>query len=174
MKIKPRHKRRLFWTIIVLIGLGIIGLMCIPPLLNLNKMRPVLQEKLTANTGITAQINGNVNVSLLGSGTIVAHNVIIPNGKIDSVSFSVPFKQIFNLERATLNNDINISNGTITITDLFPTGISHNINIYNTDIYFMNHEYKIVRGTLSNNKFSGQIRTPQHKYDIKYDNGEFV
>ncbi len=174
MNIKSRHRRRTFWTIVVLLGVGLIGLVCIPPLLNLNKMRPVLQEKLQTQTGVPVKINGNVKFSLLGSGAIVAHNVEIPQGKIDTVSFSVPFKQIFNLTDATINPGINISNGNIKISELFPTPISNNINIYNTRIDFMNHEYKIVRGNLSNNKFTGQIRTPQHKYDINYDNGEFV
>ena len=174
MNIKSRHRRRLFWTTVVLLGVALIGLVCIPPLLNLNKMRPVLQEKLQKQTGIPTKINGNVNFSLLGSGTIVAHNVEIQNGKIDTVSFSVPFKQIFDLTHATLNPGININNGNIKIYDLFPTPITNTINIYNTNLDFMNHEYKIVRGTLSNNKFTGQIRTPQHKYDINYDNGEFV
>ena len=93
MKIKPRHKRRLFWTIVVLIGLCVIGILCIPPLLNLNKMKPVLQAKIQEQTGWTTKINGNVNFSLLGTSTIVAHDVEIPTGKIDRVSFSVPFKQ---------------------------------------------------------------------------------
>lgn len=174
MKIKPRHKRRLFWTIVVCMGLSVIGILCIPPLLNLNKMKPVLQAKIQEQTGWTTKINGNVNFSLLGTSTIVAHDVEIPTGKIDRVSFSVPFKQIFNLKDAKLNPDLDIYNGNIKITDLFPRPVSHNINIYNTELDFMNHEYKIVRGTLSNNKFSGQIRTPQHKYELNYDNGEFI
>lgn len=174
MNIKSRHKRRFFWTIITLSGLAIIGIICIPPLINLNKMKPVLEAKLYEQTGIHTKINGNINFSLLGATTIVAHNVQIPTGKIDSISFSIPLKQIFNLQNATLNKDIGVHNANIKITDLFPYSVSHNINIYNTSLDFMGHDYKIVRGTLSDNKFAGQIRTSQHKYDITYDNGEFV
>ena len=174
MNIKPRHKRRLFWSIVAMIGLVIIGLICIPPLITLNKMRPVLESKLYEQTGIAVKIHGNINFSLLGSTTIVAHNIEIPNGKIESISFSVPLKSIFDLKQATLNKQINVNNGNIKITDLFPYDISKQINIYNTNIDFMNHDYKIVRGTLSGNKFNAQVRTGQHKYEITYDNGEFV
>ena len=174
MKIKPRHKRRFFWTIVVLLGLAIISIVCIPPFINLNNMKPMLEQKLYEQTGIDTKINGNINFSLLGSATIVAHNIQIPTGSIGSISFSIPLNQIFNLKNATLNKDIGIHNANIKITELFPGSISHNINIYNTSLDFMNHDYKIIRGTLSNNSFTGQIRTGQHKYDITYKNGEFV
>ena len=174
MNIKSRHKRRFFWTIIALIGLTIIGLMCIPPLINLNKMKPVLESKLYEQTGIITKINGDINFSLLGTTTIVAHNVQIPTGKIGSISFSVPLKQIFNLKEATLNKNIGVHNANIKITDLFPYAVSHDIHIYNANVDFMGHDYRIVRGTLSTNKFNGQIRTSQHKYDITYNDGDFV
>ena len=174
MNIKSRHKRRFFWSVIILIGIAIIGLICIPPFVNLNKIKPLLESKLYEQTGVTAKINGNVNFSLLGTTTIVAHNIQIPTGKIESVSFSVPLSQMFNLTNATLNKQIGIHNGNIKITDLFPYDIKHEIYIYNTSLNFMNHDYRVVRGVLSNNKFSGQVRTAQHKYDITYDNGEFI
>lgn len=174
MKIKPRHKRRLFWSIVAMIGIIIIGLVCIPPLINLNKLRPVLEAKLYEQTGVVTKINGDINFSLLGSTTILAHNIEIPTGKIGSISFSVPLKQIFNLKNATLNKNIGVHDANIKITDLFPYAVSHDIHIYNANIDFLNHDYRIIRGTLSANKFSGQVRTGQHKYDITFDDGEFV
>ncbi len=174
MNIKPRHKRRFFWTVITLVGLTVIGIVCIPPLINLNKMKPLLEAKLYEQTGIVTKINGDINFSLLGSATIFAHDIQIPTGKIGSISFSVPLKQIFNLQNATLNKNIGVHNANITITDLFPYTVSHDIHIYNATLNFMDHDYRIVRGTLSTNKFSGQVRTSQHKYDIIYDSGEFI
>lgn len=174
MKIKPRHKRRLFWSIIVLIGLFFIGLICIPPLINLNKLRPILENKLHEQTGVITKINGDINFSLLGSTTIIAHDIEIPTGKIASITFSVPLRQILNLQNATLNKQITINNADIKITDLFPYSVAHQINIHNANINFMNHDYKIIRGTLSNNRFTAQVRTSQHKYDITYNDGEFV
>ena len=174
MNIKPRHKRRFFWTMVSLIGIAIIGIICIPPFINLNKMKPILQDKLYEQTGLRATINGDINFSLLGSTTIVAHDITIPNGKIASISFSLPLKQIFNLQNATLNKTIGIHNGKIKITNPYPYDTPHQVNIYNTTVDFMNHDYQIVRGTLGSNKFNGQIRTAQHKYDISFDNGEFI
>jgi hypothetical protein len=174
MKIKPRHKRRFFWSIIILIGLIIIGFICIPPFINLNKMKPVLESKLYEQTGIRMKINGDVNFSMLGYTTIIAHNIDVPNGKIGNISFSVPFNQIFNLQQAKLNQDISINNANLKITDLFPYTTKHKINIYDAHIDFMNHDYHIIRGALDENKFNGHVRTAQHKYDIKYNNGEFI
>ena len=174
MNIKSRHKRRFFWSVIVLIGLIVIGIVCIPPFINLNKMKPILESKLYEQTGVVTKINGIVNFSLLKSATIVAHDVQIPTGTIGSISFSVPFTQIFNLQNAKLNKQISINNANIKITDLFPYSVSHEISIRNATLDFMNHDYKIVRGILSNNKFAGQVRTGQHKYDIDYKDGEFV
>ena len=174
MSIKPKHKHYIFWTIVALIGLTIIGILCIPPFINLNKMKPVLESKLYEQTGVITKINGDVNFSLLGHATIVAHNIQIPTGQIDTISFSVPLTQMFNLQKATLNKQISVNNANIKITDLFPYSVSHDIFIYNASLNFMGHDYRIVRGVLSHNKFAGQVRTSQHKYDITYDNGEFV
>ena len=174
MNIKSRHKRRFFWTIVALIGLFVIGLICIPPFINLNKMKPILESKLYEQTGIITKINGNINFSLLGNAIIVAHDVQIPTGNIDNISFSVPFKQIFNLENATLNDEIYVNNAKITVTDLFPYSINHKINLYDSTVTFMDRPYKIVRGTLFKNVFNAQIRTEQHKYDINYNDGEFL
>ena len=174
MNIKSRHRRRFFWTIVALFGLIIIGFICIPPFINLNKMKPILESKLYEQTGVNTKIKGDVNFSLLGHVTIVAHNIDVPNGQIGDISFSVPLKQMFDLQNATLNKRITVHNANLKITDIFPYAVSHDIFISNSQLDFMNHDYKIVRGVLSNNKFSGQVRTGQHKYDITYENGEFT
>ena len=174
MNIKPRHKRRFFWTIVVLIGLFFIGLICIPPFINLNKMRDSLESKLFEQTGIQTKINGNINFSLLGTATIVAHDVTVPNGTISSISFSVPLSQMFNLQNATLNQNISIAGAKLKITDLFPQTVNNQITITNTSVEFMNHEYKIIRGTMYGNTLNAYVRTNQHKYDIEYNDGEFT
>lgn len=174
MNIKSRHKRRFFWTIIALIGLFFIGLICIPPFINLNKLRPNLEAKLYEQTGVKTEINGDINFSLLGTATIVAHNITIPNGTIGSISFSVPLTQMFNLQNATLNKNITVNNANLNVDDLFLHPVSNQIFITNATINFMNHDYKIVRGVLSDNTLRAQVRTPQHKYDVEYNDGEFT
>ena len=174
MNIKPRHKRRFFWGIVILLSLCVIGIICIPPFVNLNKMRPVLEAKLYEQTGVQTKINGNINFSLLGTATIVAHNITVPNGNIGSISFSVPLTQMFNLQDANLNNTITVHDANLKINDLFPGNFSHQIFVSNINLDFMNHEYKIVRGVVSENKLDAQIRTGQHKYDVVYDDGEFT
>lgn len=176
MNIKPRHKRRLFWTIIALIGLFFIGLICIPPFINLNKMRPVLESKLYEQTGIKTHINGDINFSLLGTATIVAHNITVPNGEIASISFSVPLTQMFNLQNTKLNQDIFVNKANLKLDELFttPTSQTNQILISNSNVNFMNHDYKIIRGVISGNTLRAQVRTQQHKYDLEYNNGEFL
>lgn len=173
MSLKPRYKRRILWSCIIAIGVIAIAVVLVPPMITLNNMRPRLEQAIATQTGVTAQIRGDIHFSLLGRATIVAHDVYIPNGQIGALMFSVPLTSIFNLDSAQLNGDISIYDAQITISNLIPQNIPHVIDIHNSTISFKDKTFDILDATLSGNHLIGTIRTPQHKYDIDFHGDEF-
>lgn len=173
MALKPRYKRRIFWTTIGIISVTALGIVVIPPMINLNALKPRLQSAILQQTGIDADIRGDVHFSLLGRATIVAHDVTTPMGNIRNVAFSVPLIDIFDLESANLTGDIQIYGGKFHIDTLESDPINHTINIYNTTVDFKDKEYDIIRGRLANGELTGTVRTNQHKYEISFADNEF-
>ena len=173
MALKPRYKRRIFWTAVTVIGIAALSVVVIPPMINLNALKPKLQSAILHQTGITTNIRGDVHFSLLGRATIVAYDVTTPMGTINNVAFSVPLIDIFDLQSANLTGDIQIHGGNIHIDTLQSPSINHNIDIYSTNVEFMGKEYDIIRGRLSNGELTGTVRTDQHKYDISFTDNEF-
>ena len=173
MALKPRYKRRIFWSALVVVGLFIMAIAIIPPLITLNNLKPKIQQTIAEQTGITAQINGDVHFSLLGRTTIVAHDVTISNGTIGALMFSVPITHIFDLDNAPLSGKITIYNANLSIGNLIPGQFNHAIEIHNSEINFKNREFEIIDATLDNGHLVGVIRTKQHKYDIDFENDVF-
>ena len=64
MALKPRYKRRIFWSIIIIVGLFVMALVIVPPMINLNNLKPKIQQTIAEQTGVTAAINGDVHFSL--------------------------------------------------------------------------------------------------------------
>ena len=97
---KARHRRIVFFSILSVFLALILAAIIIPPMINLERMRPGFESALLSQTGTTAKINGRINVSLLGRAHVVAHDVIVPNGKIDSVMFTIRLSEIFDVSNA--------------------------------------------------------------------------
>lgn len=173
MALKPRHKRRILWTLVSILGIATVGTVVIPPMINLNALKPKLQSAIIQQTGINATIRGDVNFSLLGRATIVARDVMTPMGEIKNVSFTVPLSSVFDLESANLTGNIGIHGGQIHIDTLETMPLKHDIDIYNTSVEFLGKKYTIVRGHLSDGELTGNIRTDQHKYEIHFAENEF-
>lgn len=174
MAIKPRYKRRMAWTAVGIIAVAGVAVVFVPPAITLNYMKPELANALKAQTGIPAEFNGNVNFSLLGHATIIAHDVVIPFGTIHSAMFRIPWFSVFNPENAKLDGPVSIYGGNFKIENLNAFDFNTKITLYNSRIEFMSHEYDIVRGELKNGQFNGVVRTPQHKYDVTFENDEFI
>ncbi|MBQ0013446.1 MAG: hypothetical protein KBS86_02675 [Proteobacteria bacterium] len=174
MPLTPHLRRRILWTSICCVGLLLLAYIVIPPAININYLKPGIEKAISEQTGINVNITGSINFSLLGATTIVAHNVNTPFGDIDRVSLSMPLRYIFNMQNAHLNSDIDVYGANIKITSLIPTNFNHNINVYNSNVFFINKEYKIIRANIIDRTFNGSIRTSQHKYDIAFNNGNFV
>ena len=173
MALKPRYKRRIFWTTVVVIGAFAAAIVIVPPMITLNNLKPKITRAISEQTGIAAHINGDVHFSLLGRATIVANDVDISHGNIGAIMFTVPLTSIFDLSTAPLTGDITIYDADITISNLIPQNLNHEIEIHNSEINFRNRNVEIIDAVLSGNHLVGVVRTQNHKYDIDFDNDVF-
>lgn len=173
MALKPRHKRRIFWSIICTFATLAIAVILIPPMITLNSFKPMVEKSVYEQTTVPAKLNGDIHFSLIGGATIVAHDVVIPTAKIGSIMFSVPFHSFFDIKNAKLNGPVVIYDADITINKLLPATFNHNIEIYNSTLDFMGRKFHIVRADFTNNEFHGIIRSREHKYDIEFIGSEF-
>ena len=166
MPLKPRYKRRILWSIISIIGLALFALIIVPPMIDLNSFKPKIQEFILKQTGVNAQIHGNVNFSLLGETTIIAHNISIPNGVISSCEFSIPLRDIFNISNADISGKMTVNGADLSVDKITPFESNTNITVKNSKIKFLNKTYDIVSADLSPEHISAIINTDQHRYKI--------
>ena len=141
MALKPRHKRRIFWTLICTIGAFTLAVIIIPPMITLNKFRPIIERSIYDQMAVPAKLNGDIHFSLIGGATIVAHDVVVPTARIGSVMLSVPFHDLFDMEHAHLKNAVIIYDADIKIDKLSPMGLNHTLAIYNSNIEFITRCY---------------------------------
>lgn len=164
-----------FLSIFSVLALAIV---IVPPFINLDRLKPQIQDAILAQTGIHATINGHVRLSLLGRATISANNVVLTEytggSGVDYVSFSVPIYKIFNLKTATIPNEITISGANLMITELSTPDFNNTLVIQNSSVTFMGHTYGDINGTLTHGMFSGTLRTDDHKYTFSIDHDKFV
>ena len=173
MSIKMNLGLKIGLGLTALFGIGVISLITIPPMININNLKPKIETAIFNKTGIKSTIHGNINFSLLGNATIIAHNISIPNGIVNSVEFTIPLRDIFDIENAKINSDITIHGASLSIDKIVPFTINNKIDIYDSKFSFLNKEYNIINGQLSKDKTSVTIRTDQHKYEIKTVKNEF-
>ena len=173
MALKPRYKRRIAWTLVGAVAAAFIALVFIPPAITLNFMKPELTAAVLEQTGIDAEFNGDVNFSMLGHTTIVARDITVPFGTIHSVMFSVPWLSVFNPRDTKLSGPISLYGANLVVRNLDAINFRTKIVFYNSIVSFHNHDYEIIRGELNNGRFTGTVRTNQHKYDVTYENDDF-
>ena len=174
MAIKPRYKRRIGWTLVGIFVAVIMAVLFVPPAITLNYMKPQLVSAIESQTGISAEFNGDVNFSLLGRATIVAHDITVPFGTINAVMFSVPWYSVFHPTDAELTGPVSIYGGNFKIENLNSTDFHNKITLHNSRVRFMSHDYDIIRGQLQNGRFNGTVRTSQHKYEVTFEKDEFL
>ncbi len=173
MSLKPRHKRRIIWGAIIAIATLALSIVIIPPMITLNKFRPALENAIFEQTLVPAKLDGDINFSLLGGATIVAHDVSVPTARIGSVMLSIPFSSIFKMPNIQLKNTVTIYDADIDIKKLAPASFNHNIKINNSNITFMGRKFHIIRAEFRDGQFNGVIRTDEHKYDVKFYGDSF-
>ncbi len=174
MALKPRQKRKIFISTLCAIAAVALIVIVVPPMITLNSLRPAIEKSISEQTLIPIKLNGDIHFSLIGGATVVAHDVEIPNARIGSVMFSVPFHSIYNIENAKLNGPVTIYDADITVDKLSPAMFNHNIEIHNSIINFMGRKFKIIRADFTDGKFTGIIRSPNHKYDVEFIGDTFT
>ena len=174
MASKNTFKSKILWIIVFFIAILTTAIIIVPPMINLNFLKPKIENVILTKTGIPAQIHGNINFSLMGHATIVANNISIPNGTVSSCEFAIPFFDIFDIKNATISNNIIINGASVSIDKITPFKMDNQITVYNSKIHFLNKEYKIVYAELSKKYIEAIIRTDQHKYEIKSNNKNFI
>lgn len=174
MLTKPKSKFKFLFYLLPILSILVMGIVVVPPMIHLNFLKPKLEDMVLSKTGMNVKINGNINISLLGNATIVAHNIAIPNGVISSCEFTIPFFDIFDIKNAKFPNEIEVNKASVLVTKLIPLNIDTNIKLKDSKIQFLNKEYKIINADFSKNTVHALVRTDQHKYDINYANGFFV
>lgn len=168
MAIKPKYKRRFFWSILSgIMAVGLLALL-VPPMITLNSLKPIIEKSIHEQTAVPLKLNGDIHFSLIGGTTIVAHDVSIPTAQIGSVLFSIPLRNFFNLENSRLSGPVVIYDADIIIENLAPASFNHNIEIYNSYITFHGQRFKIVRADFTDGEFHGTIRSDEHKYDVEF------
>ncbi|MDL2296138.1 AsmA family protein [Lachnospiraceae bacterium OttesenSCG-928-E19] len=170
---KPRYKRRIAWSVVCFFTTLFLAMIIVPQFINLNNLKPRIENVINEQTGYNATIAGNVNFSLLGGATIVAHDIVSPKGKIEHVLFSVPLHRIFNLESAPLTNDITVYGADLTVNGLVPPKFNNVLNIKNSTITFKDKKYEIINANLNGGLLMGTVRTNQHKYEFDTNGDEF-
>ena len=173
MALKPRYKRRIFWTLMGIIGAIALAIIIVPPMITLNHFRPAIEKSIYEQMAVPAKLNGDIRFSLIGGATIVAHDVVVPTARIGGVMLSIPFTSFFDIENAKLKNAVVVYDADIQIDKLASANFNHTIEIYNSNIEFMGRNFHIVRAEFSNGKFHGIIRTDNHKYDVEFTGDTF-
>ena len=174
MPTKSKHSNKKLLFFLSFIAIFALALAIVPPIITLNNLKPKIEEVILAKTGVPAKIYGDINFSLMGSTSIVAHNLSVPNGVISSVEFKIPFFDIFNLKNAKISGDIYVKDASLYIERITPFNINNKIIVDNSKIQFLNKEYKIIHADFTKTETTAFVRTDQHKYEIKAINNEFV
>lgn len=174
MASKNFFKHKIVSFIAIILSAFTLAIIVIPPTINLNFLKPKIENMILSQTGIPAKINGDINFSLLGTTTIIANDITVPNGTISSCGFTIPFLDIFDLKNAQVSSDISVSGASVLIERLTPFSIKNTIRVHNSKVRFLNKEYTIIDATLTNRKVNAIIRTDQHKYEIQSYNNMFV
>ncbi len=173
MALKPRYKRRIFWTAVITTGVVAMGIVLVPPMITLNGLKPKIQDAIAQQTGIAAEIRGDVHFSLLGRATIVAHDIVVPMGNVSAAMFAIPISGIFNLADAPLSGNVAIYGANVVADTLVPQNFGHKISINNSTVHFKGKDYEIVKASLRDGQLVGIVRTADHKYDINFAGDEF-
>lgn len=175
MKIQGKRimsvKNKIIWFSVSLFATVALAIVIIPPMINLNFLKPKIENIISTQTGISAKINGDINFSLLGRTHIVAHDISVEKGKISTVDFAIPFFDIFDMKNAKISGDIKVYGASLLITKIVPFNTDTTIIVDNSNIKFLNKEYNIINANISKNNIDALVRTDQHKYEIKlHDN----
>jgi hypothetical protein len=171
--LKPRYKRRIFWTSVSVAASAALALVIAPSFINLNNLKPKIEDAVFQQTGLRAKINGDVSFSLIGGATIAARDISLDMGAINLARFSVPLSDMFDLRTAELTGDIIVHGARLNIAELVPPKFQNGIRFRHSVVSFMGQDYEIVRGRLADGMLRGIVRDGRSKYEFDASGDEF-
>ena len=163
MSTKHKNTNKILLFLLFVIAFFASAVFIVPPMITLNSLKPKIEEAIFTKTGVKAEINGDVNFSLMGKTSIVAHNIIVPNGVISSIEFGFPLIDIFNIKNANISGGIHVNGANLHIEKIVPFTINNDIIVKNSNIKFLDKEYHIIDANFSKENSDALIRTNQHK-----------
>ncbi|MDR1207573.1 MAG: AsmA family protein [Rickettsiales bacterium] len=173
---KARTKRKLFYFGIGAVLAAMLAVICVPPLINFDRLKPQIESAVRNQTGINIDIRGHVRLSLLGRATLTATQVAIAeyDGFADSVSFYIPFRSLDDINTASINSTIIIDGARLNLSSLSaPAGVQSRIIFRNGSVVFAGKTYDHIDGVFKNGIFNGVVRTQEHKYTLESDGDNF-
>ena len=167
MSTKSKYTNRILISLLAFVAFVVLAVIVVPTQITLNNLKPKIENAIFTQTGIQAKIHGNVHFSLMGKTAIVAHDVTVPNGVISSIEFDFPLIYIFNIEKSDISGDIFVKGASFHVEKIVPFEINKKIIVNDSDVRFLNKEYKIIHAELSKGNVAAFVRTDQHKYEIQ-------
>lgn len=143
-------------------------------MVNLNGLKPRIEQAIATQTGVDVKIRGDVHFSLLGRTTIVAHDIMLPGGEISAAMFAVPLTKIFDLENATLAGEIVIYGGKIQIDKLTPVPLGADMSIYDVAVTMRGRQFYIIDARAKDGVMTAAVRVDGHKYVIEFNGDTFA
>lgn len=174
MSTKSKHTNKFLLFLLSFIAVLALAVIIVPPMITLNNLKEKVESVILSQTGINAKIDGNINFSLMGDATIVAHDIVVPNGVISSLEFAIPILDVFNIRNADISGDIYVKGASVYVEKIVPFEIKNKIIISDSNVKFLNKEYKVIHGEFSKDNIDAFVRTDQHKYEIKSINNNFI
>ena len=128
MSIKRILNNKFVWFFTSFVVVSVLAIMFLPSMINLNFLKPKIENVIFTKTGIKAQINGNVNFSMSGTAQIVAHDISLPNGTVSSVDFAIPMFDIFDIQNANISGDVSVNGANLAIEKTTKKTVNTNKN----------------------------------------------
>ncbi|MDR1696810.1 MAG: AsmA family protein [Rickettsiales bacterium] len=165
----------------ILVGIIVVmlfsALVILPPFLTMDSLRPQIESAVSAQTGMNIKINGNVRMSLIGRATITATDIMMSGyggAKIESASFYIPYKNIFNPGASDFSSTIIVRGADLNVTTLVAPEISARILLRDSFAKFHGVQITDITGAIDNGGFTGTGVWRGHKLSVTSDGQTFV
>ena len=122
-------KHIFLWIFLTIVSIIMAGLLVAPAFMNLNNVRGRLETAIATQTGMDVEIKGDITFGIVGKTTILANDVYTPFGNISKISVQIPFRDLFDIQNATLTGTMLISGAEIKIDSLAPFMRNYNIAV---------------------------------------------
>ena len=172
MKSKVRY--RIFWTGACALAVLAMSYLVIPPLIPMGGLKSDLAVALSNAAGVSARIEGDIKLSLLGYPMLAASRVRLGDAYAESVRFRISWDGVFDLKNARIISAVKISGYKSEIQTLAVPNFGRKVLIEDSTVRYGGKDYEIIGGTIDSGTLSARVRTDRHKYNLELSAGDFV